>query len=66
MSLSLTLPGISLSLCRSSAYAQLGALEVALTAAPKWSRLLPEFSRHARGQGFNVTAARLSLDIGRA
>lgn len=64
MALSLTLPGLTIEFCRSSAYAQVGALEVALTGScggPWW-----EVSRfeHGHGHGFNVTAGPLSLDIG--
>lgn len=62
MAPSLTLPALSLDICRSSVYAQVGALAVALTGScggPWWS-----VSRFEHGQGFNVTAGPLSLDIG--
>lgn len=66
MSLSLSLPGLSIEVSRSAAYVHLaGLLEVALTGSPKWAPLL-DASKFEVGSGLNLIAGPLSLDIGRA
>lgn len=66
MSLSLSLPGLSIEVSRSCTYVQLaGLLEVSLTGSTKWDPLLG-VSRFEVGYGFNLIAGPFSLDIGRA
>lgn len=66
MSLSLSLPGLSIEVSRSSAYVQLaGLVEVSLTPSPEWKPLL-SVSRFEVGCGLNLIAGPLSLDIGAA
>ena len=66
MSLSLTIPGLSVEVSRSSAYFQLaGLLEVSLTGSLPWSPLLSA-SRHEVRSGFNLIAGPFCLDICRA
>ncbi|MBS1141562.1 MAG: hypothetical protein H6R13_3015 [Proteobacteria bacterium] len=66
MSLSLSLPGLSISISRSSAYVHLaGLLEVSLTGSGEGSPLLGA-SWFEVGGGFNLLAGPLSLDIGKA